>query len=87
MVNAAASEIQTVIKLDTTQTLNSHAVAVVLTGPSTTAMNSFGQPGVVVPVESVIQDASTSFHRGFPANSMTVIALQWLALNRDRLRT
>jgi alpha-L-arabinofuranosidase len=73
VVNAAKSEIQTEIQLNTASTLAAHAVAAVLTGPNPAAMNSFGQPGVVVPVESIIQDASTSFHRAFPANSMTVI--------------
>lgn len=72
VVNASASEIQTEIKLDGASTMP-RAVAVVLTGPSTTAMNSFDQPDVVAPVESIIHDASASFRRAFPANSMTVM--------------
>ena len=73
VVNAARSGTEAAIRIDTTSKVMARAVAIVLTGPSPDAINSFDQPGVIVPVESILQDASTSFHHVFPANSMTVI--------------
>ena len=76
VVNAANLETDAEIKLNTTSTVAARATTIVLAGPSAAALNSFEQPRQVAPVESVTQNAASSFRHAFPPNSMTVMRLK-----------
>jgi alpha-L-arabinofuranosidase len=76
VVNAANLETDAEIKLNTTSTVAARATTIVLAGPSAAALNSFEQPRQVAPVESVTQNAGSSFRHAFPPNSMTVMRLK-----------
>jgi alpha-N-arabinofuranosidase len=73
VVNAADSATDAEIRCDGESSGGSRARAIVLTGPSATAVNSFDHPNNVVPAESGIETASNRFEHAFPAHSMTVI--------------
>lgn len=76
VANAANSTTEAEIKLETTTAVAGRAETIVLTGAGGAAMNTFEQPRNVVPVESIVQDASNAFRHTFPANSMTVMRLK-----------
>jgi len=76
VVNAAKSGARAGIKLDTIGSVAGRARAIVLTGATGAAENSFAQPRFVAPVETGIQNVSRSFQHTFPANSMTVMRLE-----------
>ena len=76
VVNAARSEALAGIKLDTAGSVDDRASAIVLTGVTGAAENSFEQPRLVAPIETKIQNASGSFQHTFPAHSMTVMRLK-----------
>ena len=73
VVNAADSPKEAEIRLDGTASVSSRARAIVLTGATPAAVNSFDQPNNVAPQESAIENASTHLNHTFPAHSLTVI--------------
>jgi alpha-L-arabinofuranosidase len=75
VVNAANSANDAEIRLDGASSVGPRARAIVLTSASAAAVNSFDQPNNVVPLESVIENASSHLNLTFPAHSLTVIRL------------
>ena len=73
VVNAGAAGVNAEIRLEGAGSVGPGARAILLTGDSPAAVNSFEQPKNVVPVESAIPDVANHFQRSFPAHSMTVI--------------
>jgi alpha-N-arabinofuranosidase len=73
VVNAGAASADAEIRLEGAGSVGLGSRAILLTGDSPAALNSFEQPKNVVPVESAISDVSNHFQHWFPAHSMTVI--------------
>jgi len=71
--NASASSADAEIGPERAGSVGPGTRAILLTGDSPAAVNSFEQPKNVVPVETAIADASNHFQHSFLAHSMTVI--------------
>ena len=75
-VNAADSEAVAEIDIKSSGAVAAHAETIVLTGPSSSAMNSFAQPRTVLSLPTAIDNAANSFRHNFPARSVTVMRLK-----------
>ena len=75
VVNVASAPVTMTVRLSGTKGVLSNATATVLSGDPN-AMNSLEEPKKVAPKMEKITNASASFPRTFPPNSLTVLRLQ-----------
>ncbi len=75
VVNTAASEQATGIRLNGVKGVAKNAKAVVLASSEAMNENTLDQPKKVVPVTLTLDNASESFTHAFPGNSVTVLRL------------
>ncbi len=75
VVNVSKDPIDTAINLNGVKGLQSTGKAIVLTSDNPGDQNTIDDPKKVFPQEEKITDAAASFHRVFPALSVTIIRL------------
>jgi alpha-L-arabinofuranosidase len=75
VVNVSHDPIDTAVNLHGVTALQSGGKAIVLTSDSPDDQNTIAEPTKVFPKEEAITDTTTSFHRVFPAHSVTVMRL------------
>jgi alpha-L-arabinofuranosidase len=75
VVNTAASERATEIRLKGVTSVGKRAQATVLTSAGAMDENTLDEPAKVAPVERTLDNASTVFTHAFPGNSVTVLRL------------
>jgi alpha-L-arabinofuranosidase len=75
IVNAGDAPVDTAVNVRGVAGVEPNGTAIVLTG-NPGDVNSVSEPRKVAPHEESIPDASTSFHRTFPAHSFTILRLK-----------
>jgi alpha-L-arabinofuranosidase len=75
VVNAGTEAADTTINLRGAKEVQATGKAIVLTSDSPRDQNTIANPTKVTPKEEPITDAAATFHRSFPANSVTVLRL------------
>ncbi len=75
VVNAGTEAADTTINLRGAKEVQASGKAIVLTSDSPRDQNTIADPTKVTPKEEPITDAAATFHRTFPANSVTVLRL------------
>ncbi len=75
-VNVSSTDYDTDIRFEGVKSVLAPARATVLTSPDPADENSLEQPAKVAPVETILQNAATSFRHTFPAHSVTVMRVK-----------